>query len=277
MIDLSQINRVLITSSSCFKEWFNIVKCGEDKSDFLGFDIETDGVKFPNTKLAGFSLYYKPFKMACYVPVEHREDDIKYCVALEDIKEELQYLFSNYYITVHNGAYDVLLMNQKGFNFETLFDTYILSNYLQFMNTGLKDLVLEFGLASFRDVITFRKLMLNLNLSGDSVDFSSINIRECKDAFDYAINDSIFVSYLAGELCLKYANLIGDPNYAFDNFKAQINTLLLLNMSSARGYYIDREILNSFVDQFQIELAEKEKVLMNKVRDLMGWERRNPD
>jgi len=274
MINLSSINKSLITSKNDFNSWAGeILELSKVQGgSTLGFDIETNGKIFPDTELAGFSLYSRTLSKACYVPIHHIETTISYNVFLSDIKSSLQLLFDTSLITVHNGVYDFLLMNKLGYKFNKVFCTYTLANMLQFINLGLKELSLEFGLIKYNEVMTYLKLMGLLGFPEDHYDFSDIDITSSKEAFDYAVNDSIFVVHLAEILFNKYYELIGNGNLVRFNLDSQFNTMLLLaETSTSKGYYVDKNYLDVFIKQFGTELESKEKELMDKVRTFMGW------
>jgi len=274
MINLSSINKSLITSKNDFNSWAEeILELSKVQGgSTLGFDIETNGKIFPDTELAGFSLYNRTLSKACYVPIHHIESNKPYNVFLSDIKSSLQLLFDTSLITVHNGVYDFLLMNKLGYKFNKVFCTYTLANMLQFINLGLKELSLEFGLIKYNEVMTYLKLMGLLGFPEDHYDFSAIDITSSREAFDYAVNDSIFVVHLAEILFNKYYELIGNGNLVRFNLDSQFNTMLLLaETSTSKGYYVDKNYLDVFIKQFGTELESKEKELMDKVRTFMGW------
>jgi hypothetical protein len=269
MINLNEIDKILITSKEEFYSFVReITQNNLSKSPIVGFDIETNGENFPNTLLAGFSLYEKNSKKACYVPLNH----ISRNILLEDIREPLKEIFNQCTLVTHGGAYDVLIMNKLGFNFYKIQDTYIIGNLLQFQNLGLKDLILEFGLVKYTEVVTYKKLMSILGFSEDQFDFTKIDIHSSKESFNYAINDSIFTLELYEILLKKYHALIGNSILADSNLEAQFNTLLLLTESSAKGYHIDTRFLTNFIDLYGREFDENETILLGEVRNTLGWE-----
>lgn len=265
MIDLKSINKTLITSVDMFNKWVD-PHLGH-MSELIGFDIETDGVDFPKTKLAGFSLFSPLGKKACYVPINHVGG---YNVLLEAIREKLQILFIYNTLVAHNGSYDCLIMSKLGFKFYNVIDSILISIALQFRNLGLKELVLEYGLAKYQDVTGFKKLMNKLGFPEDHSDFSVIDLLNNPEAVDYAVNDAIFAYYLAEILYAQYENHVGRATAGL-NLLAQFDTMLLLSESGSKGVGIDKSYLDSFIKQYGGELKDLETKLMNQVRKEMGW------
>lgn len=268
MLDLSKIQKTLITSQSEFFNWFE--NLFQYQTNLLGFDIETNGEDFPKTELAGFSVYNYRLGEACYVPIDHYQIEKEYCISLEKIKVGMQKIFDKHTLVTHGGAYDFLLLNKLGFRFENAIDSYLIAVALQFQNLGLKELVLEFGIAKFQDVITFKGLMSKLGFPENYVDFSKIDVQMNKDAFNYAVNDSIFAYHLAEILYGRYMEYIkGDHSTSI--MQAQVDTMLLLSESSAVGYCVNEGFLNQFIENYGTELKTFENDLMNQVRKEMGW------
>jgi hypothetical protein len=162
-------------------------------------------------------------------------------------------------------------MSKLGFKFYQAIDSMLIAIALQFRNLGLKELVLEYGLAKYTEVVTFRRLMSKLGYPEDHNDFSVIDLVVSPEAFDYAVHDPIFSYELGKVLYGQYENLIGS-GFAGLNIQAQVNTMLLLCESSAKGSYINKEYLNDFIKQYGGELKKFEDSLMAQVRKEMGWD-----
>lgn len=268
MIDLNGIDKKLILEGEEFNSFVqDIIKNSLDLK--VGFDIETNGKDFPNILIAGFSLYEKTINKACYVPLNHRSGKN---ISLEEIRYSLQEIFNTCTLITHGGVYDILIMNLLGFKFYNIRDTYIISNLLQFQNLGLKDLILEFGLARYTEVMTYKKLMSILNFPEDHFDFTDIDIHNSKEAFDYAIKDPIFTLWLFEVIYEKYCNLIGNSILADSNLRAQSDTMIFLTDSSAKGYDIDTKFLKDFIEIYGIEFDKNETILLKEVRNILGWE-----
>ena len=271
MIDISKIEKRLIFSDQDFKDWFGEVI--EFQEEPVGFDIETNGENFPKTELAGFSLYSRQFNKVCYIPINHEENagevGGEYCLCIEEIRDNVQKIFNKCAMVAHYGVYDFILMNKLGFKFYEAIDSCLLATALQFQNLSLKDLALEFGLVKYTDVISYKKLMNKLGFPEDHVDFTKVNIFKSGEAFNYAINDSIFTFHLAEILYQKYMDSIGPT--AISNIMAQTNSMLLLCESSAKGFYADQNQLNNFIEGYEIEVGALDLKLKSQIRKIMGW------
>lgn len=272
MLDLSKIEKTLITSKKVFSEWSEalVVDC---ENNLVGFDVETNGEDFPKTELAGFSMYHHRLGKACYVPINHYQIQQEYNVPMEQIRDFLQEIFSKHTLVTHAGAYDFALMSKLGFKFFNAIDSYLIAVALQCMNLGLKELVLEFGVAKFQDVITYKRLMSVLGFPEDHVNFSVVDVQMCPQAFNYAVNDSIFAYHLAEILYGKYLEYI-KPGCGNWSLQAQFDTMLFLAESSATGYFVNGAYLDQFITEYGAELKKFETELMGQVRKEMGWEQK---
>lgn len=270
MIDFSQIQKILITSEDMFFEW--VKPYIDNNFELIGFDIETNGEDFPRTQLAGFSLYSWVNSRACYVPINHVYGTP--LVSLDKIRDKLQCLFTTKILITHGGAYDFLNMNKLGFKFYNVIDSLLIAIAMQFKNLGLKELSLEYGLARYQEIITFEKLMNKLGFPDGTVDFTLVNVAESKEAFEYAVKDSIFTYHLAKLLYTQYENHVG-TDVAGSILKAQTDTMLLLCESSSKGILMDKVFLEFFIKQYGGELRDLEIDLMDRVRKAMGWDQKS--
>lgn len=268
-MDLGTVQKRFIMSNMDFNIWLGDTLSNTNQ-DIIGFDVETNGEPFPKTKLAGFSLYHRRLQKVCYIPIDHAWNEVDYNLLIVEVKDTLQKVFDKSLIITHGGAYDFLLMNQLGFKFYNVMDSMLMAIALQFQNFGLKDLVLEFGVAKFNEVISFKKLMEELGFPEKHSDFTKIDIFSSRKAFDYAVKDSIWTVELAEILYNRYIEYIGTTTAGW-NLQAQTDTMLLLCESAARGYNIDQDFLNDFIVTYEEELGGLEYRLMNQVRKEMGW------
>jgi len=208
MIDPKEFKVQLITSEDCFRRFAQMVLESGYYSD--GVDTETNGWDFTTDSMAGFSLSSHVLLKTVYVPLDHD------CLSLDlaEILPSLQAILDKCEIIFHGSTYDMLFLCRQGLKFKRTKCTYILANMMQARNGGLKDLVLEYGLVNFRDVITYIDLIKKVFNLGDTIikklqkkeddqmklqySFGKIDLIEYPEAVEYACNDAVWAEAIYG-------------------------------------------------------------------------------
>lgn len=201
----NKVNR-LCDDESSFRDYVERLIKSEDQC--VGMDIETNGWDFAQDSVAGFSLSSHVLQEAVYVPLNHEGQN----VVFSSIQKDLQYIISNREMIFHGSVYDMQFLCKYGIVFDVIKDSYIIANMLQARQGSLKDLVLEYGIVNFKDVISYIDLIREVFELDDAVikklqkkddeemkkkySFGKINLKEYPKAIDYACNDAVWAEAL---------------------------------------------------------------------------------
>lgn len=254
----------------------------------VGFDAETSGLDYPTAQIAGFSVYNPSTNDAAYLPVGHTLEDgtpQPYNLPFAALKPDLQRLMESARLTMHNGAYDMLFFIRQGLKFYRTADTHTLASMMQIQSLALKSLVLEYRLAAFSDILSYRKLiaavrqipesMLDAKDDEDELNakfsFTTIDVAEHPRAVQYACDDAVYAYHLFTKLREQYALEIGSEDMADTILYAQFDANALLAESSAHGYLIDPQTLSDFVTDFTKSVEEQERELRTDIATALGW------
>lgn len=285
MSNLSEVTRVLITDPAVLQAFVESILA--DSDEYVGLDIESTGLNYPLAQIAGFSLYSRNLKQAAYIPLAHEAGDncpTPPAVAL------LQRLADSKIIVIQGGHMDLTFLHRLGVTFSEIRCTLTLSNMLQAQSAGLKEQVLEYGLVNFRDVLSYKALMMIVKgLSVEQIDtllgrrkiedvwsFAAINMQEHPRAVTYACDDSIWVRELLDVLEQEHDELVGDATNAALIRQANNDTTVLLAQDSAKGYIISQDELTDFINTYTREVDAEEADLLDQVCTAMGWEGKPP-
>lgn len=281
-IDLPSIKKTLVQSE---EQAIHLLQSLPPVVD-VGFDTEGTGLNHPDCQMVGMSFYARETKEAFYVPLAHNEglktSNVPWTPALAIA---VQNAFNLNRMVMHSGGYDQPFFTRRGLNFRKTADTYILGNLLQAQNVGLKDLILEYGLVSFKDVISYKRLIMTcLNVQESQIaaltkddnlqdfwSFAQIDVAEHKLALDYVCNDAIFVCHLNAVLEDEYRQLVGSNEEADRILEVQYNAARFLHAKSSPGFVIEPTKLNTFITQYSSEVEQQEKDLRESIRQAMGW------
>jgi DNA polymerase I-like protein with 3'-5' exonuclease and polymerase domains len=280
-LDFNSIRRDLIWTSAEFISFVeDILEYPSLFEDLIGFDTETSVGIYPNIKVAGFSVYSRALCRAVYVPIGH---DAEINVSWDSIRPFLQKLFTERVMVAHAWQYDGPLMIRLGIVLNEIRDSYVLANTLQARNVGLKDLVLEYEMVPFKETVSYINLVGEIRgfseeqvkqLSKDEspeLGFQKIDVSKYPKAVQYACDDAIWTRELWDVLVSEHDNLVGDHEAAELLRIANDDTAALLAESASEGYLIDRSLLEQYIKDKEVEIADEERGLSEEVRQLMGW------
>lgn len=279
-IDLTAIPRELATSVEQVQTFINAIL--EAQPDDVGFDTEASGLEYPEVEIAGFSLFSKPLQRSMYVPLAHPTGNLPFAELLPD----LQRLADARTLVAHGWPTDGPIMIRMGLHLGNIACTLSLSNTLQAQNAGLKDQVLEYHLVDYRQVKTYKQVLiegkgihpaeLEKAKDGDPIwAFNTIDVTKSPLSVEYACNDAIWCRYLLDTLVEEHDELVGNAEQAAFIRWSNDQTTALLSESAAEGYLADPAILQKYITDREAAIAQEEADLMQKIRIAMKWV--NPD
>lgn len=278
--DLTTINRHLITDLPALRRFAAAAILGLAADPIIGGDTETSSEEYPDTLLAGMSIYSRPLAECVYIPLRHPD------LAFPEIEvvDILQPLFEQAIVAFHSVAADIPLLNRMGLRVSEVRDTHMLSNTLQATNGGLKDQVLEYGLADYKQVQTYAQVVAEakgLTLAqlekADKNDatlwgFHTIEITKSERATNYACNDAIWARDLLDTLASEHDNLVGDPERAAQIRAWTDDATLLLAESASQGYLVNGGLLEESIRQRAGFVKQEEQELLSILAKDMGWD-----
>jgi DNA polymerase I-like protein with 3'-5' exonuclease and polymerase domains len=211
MLDFSSIEFILASSNEEVTRFCEGSIAGEGES--VGVDVETTGLDFIGTKIAGMSMYCKKMKQAIYIPFMHEgSTQFRFC----DILPSLNRLFKAKECVFHFSMFDMLRLARIGCKFFKTFDTSMVAIMLQADNKGLKPLSMEFGLAKFGELLSYKDLItMGYGLPPDKLKslgkkeekvfleeypFHKIDLVKHPAAVEYACKDAILCMELKDEI-----------------------------------------------------------------------------
>lgn len=275
-IDLTAIPRELATSVEQVQTFINAIL--EAQPDDVGFDTEASGLEYPEVEIAGFSLYSKPLQRSMYVPLAHPTGNLPFAELLAD----LQRLADARTLVAHGWPTDGPIMIRMGLRLGNIACTLSLSNTLQAQNAGLKDQVLEYHLVDYRQVKTYKQVLiegkglhpaeLEKAKDGDPIwAFNTIDVTKSPLSVEYACNDAIWCRHLLDTLIEEHNELVGNPEQAAFIRWSNDQTTALLSESAAEGYLADPAILQKYITDREAAIAQEEADLMQEIRIAMKW------
>ena len=276
-IDLDAIPRDLATSVEQVRTFIN--EALDAPVDDVGFDTEASGLEYPEVEIAGFSLFSKPLMRSLYVPLAHPTGNLPFAEILPD----LQRLADARTLVAHGWPTDGPIMIRMGLRLGNIACTLSLSNTLQAQNAGLKDQVLEYHLVDYRQVKTYKQVLiegkgvhpaeLEKAKDGDPIwAFNTIDVTKSPLSVEYACNDAIWCRYLLDTLVEEHDALVGNPEQAKFIRWSNDQTTALLSESAAEGYLADPAILQKYITDREGAIAAEELAIMEEIRQHLGWQ-----
>jgi hypothetical protein len=184
---------------------------------------------------------------------------------------------------LHYGQDDLMLLIRAGIDIECLWDSGIMANHMALLNTALKSLAQEYGIAE--NVMTYAG-MLQLVVPPDELhkyvkageviqayDLSQIvpGTHQHQIMIDYCAQDPYLGLRVAKHMMTEVLPTLYDPYTSRILENAQFDAALLLAKHNSRGYGINEKVLLDTIDAVQADVDALDKRGRQYVRDAMGW------
>lgn len=244
----------------------------------IGFDIETTGLSLTEDKIVGFSVYTPWNNTSYYCPLAHTNgDNFSNPPGTVSVEAEISQIFHNHkVIPIHHNGYefDEIILRRAGYKLPIALDSYILAKQACLQNLSLKDLSLDMGIMSFRDIIKYSDLEIPAGKTFADLEISyepnAHNAPLPSKALKYAADDAYNAYHLFSEILQILVNTIGE-SAAFTTTIDQTYHANYLVRNSYVGYDVDNELLTKFATEFEHDVTRLEESLRSEIKTKMGW------